>query len=125
MAALASLANTAGGARALANMVKSNPDGSYVVTFPGDQKNPITVTEDDVRDYNPQSPMAWGKVIEAGFLKYNNVEKPGDKTPPRPLKVTRSDVSLQLLTEQTLPWPLPSTPIPTLVAWPRKSWPAV
>lgn len=48
--ALASLANSKQGQQTIRDMIRTNSDGSYTVTFPGDKSSPVTVTQKDLAD---------------------------------------------------------------------------
>lgn len=80
-ASLASLANTPHGQEMIANMVKTNDDGSMTVTFPGDTSHPVTVTQEqmnnDVKNgkFGNESPTI--TAIQSAFLKYDRVGEYG------------------------------------------------
>ncbi|MBZ0187423.1 MAG: hypothetical protein K8F91_14345, partial [Candidatus Obscuribacterales bacterium] len=70
MSSLASLANTEAGQKQIADMVRENPDGTFTVTFPGDQDNPVTI--DDIGSKANDGAAKWAQVIETAFLKYTH-----------------------------------------------------
>jgi hypothetical protein len=106
--AVASLANTPNGEQAIRNMISTNSDGSYTVTFPGDTSHPVTVTQQDLAT-NQQNDQVedtdqWGRIIQTAFLKYDGSEQYGTElnalqyegTPALGLNTT--DEALHLLT---------------------------
>jgi len=112
--ALASLANSSKGEAALQNMIKTNSDGSYTVTFPGDTSNPVNITQAELANASdPKSatdPNAsgevddtakWARIAQTAFLKYDNIGSYGTGPDAQDHKVTDSDSALHLLTGQT------------------------
>jgi hypothetical protein len=69
---VAALATTAGGAEKISQMISMTADGQYQVTFPGDQLNPIVVSEKEA-ETNPDISDSgkWDRVLEAAILKRN------------------------------------------------------
>jgi hypothetical protein len=100
VSAIASMANTPAGAQTLSNMIKPNADGSYVVTFPGDRKNPVAISPKDLTYYNTQDTTVVGNVIETAFLKYDNATKAGNNAISGNARVTTPEAALRLLTGQ-------------------------
>lgn len=80
LSALASLASSKNGRESIEKMIKSQPDGSFTVTFPGDSTNPVTVgplTQTEVRLYaraedraSHSSSGMWVPVIEKAYGRY-------------------------------------------------------
>jgi hypothetical protein len=110
-AALASLANSPKGQEKIKDMIKTNSDGSYTVTFPGDKSNPVTVTQKDLAANTSNSQVAdsgnWAKIVETGFLKYDHAEQYGhglnalqSEGIPNLGNIAYSDKALHLLTGQ-------------------------
>jgi hypothetical protein len=62
--AVASMASTKAGQKAIAQMITQNNDGSYTVQFPGANR-PITVTEQDLKNPALGNSAAWANVLEA------------------------------------------------------------
>jgi len=110
--ALASLANSSKGQQIIRNMIKTNKDGSYTVTFAGDKGSPVTVTAKDleVNQNNGQveDSAKWARIVETAFLKYDHAEQYGSGLNgflqadgiPRFGNVAYADKALQLLTGQ-------------------------
>jgi hypothetical protein len=61
----------------LQDMIKSNSDGSYTVTFPGAKTNPITVTQYDLDRYQVKDKSPVAIVLETAFLKLENATPHG------------------------------------------------
>jgi len=110
-AALASLASSPKGQEKIKDMIKTNKDGSFTVTFPGDKANPVTVTQKDLAANTSNSQVAdsgnWAKIIETGFLKYDHAEQYGhglnalqSEGIPNLGNIAYSDKALHLLTGQ-------------------------
>ncbi len=76
-AALASLANTKNGQELIRNMIKSNSNNSFTVTFPGDKTHPVTVTikdlEQNYKNGNIGNSAIWADIIETAFFKYDHI----------------------------------------------------
>ncbi len=77
LAPLASLAES--NPQAIKDMIKTNKDGTYTVTFPGDPSHPVTVdapTEDELQTYSHKDDDcgSWVNVIEKAHRKYTGRE---------------------------------------------------
>jgi hypothetical protein len=72
---VASLVNRHDGPQRFSDMIRSNEDGGYTVTFPGDKEHPIKLSQDDV-DKNPRisDSAEWNRVMEAAVLKHDFVK---------------------------------------------------
>lgn len=74
-ASLSSLANTKDGQETIKNMVKNNNDGSYTVTFPGDTKHPVTVSDQEITELKNRGDVKDSNqtisIIETAFQKYD------------------------------------------------------
>lgn len=68
-AALASVATTESGKKQISEMVKNNKDGTYTVTFPGDNTKPVTVNEDEIKNLKSNNKNGWARIIETAFVK--------------------------------------------------------
>lgn len=74
-ASLAAVANTPGGQQMIQGMIKPTQDG-YSVTFPGDSKNPVNVSMDDIKKANVSDSQLWAKILETAMLsKYTALSK--------------------------------------------------
>lgn len=108
--ALASQANSEEGKKTIQNMIKSNDDGSYTVTFPGDKNHPVTVTKNDLEESAKKGQVTdqgkWARVIETAFMKYDGLAQYGegitelqdDSGIPKFAKVNQTGRALELLT---------------------------
>jgi hypothetical protein len=65
---LAGLARNPNGPATIASMITADKDG-YVVTFPGDTKNPVHVNEKEIDADNLADQATWAKVVEAALIK--------------------------------------------------------
>jgi len=72
LSALASMANTEAGKQRIQDMISTNADGSYTVTFPGDRSKPVTVTKAELQNAGTLNGSTWANVLETAFLKYNH-----------------------------------------------------
>ena len=70
-ASLAAVATTVSGQVAIAQMIVQNPDGSYIVTFPGNAKYPVTVTQNDLTQPGINDSATWAKILEVALVKSN------------------------------------------------------
>lgn len=81
LAALASLANSTQGQDQIRGMIKTNADGSFTVTFPGDASSPVAVSQDDIEENKDRGNIGnnadWADVIETAFLKYDHIAQYG------------------------------------------------
>src|SRR5262249_52466936 len=79
LAEIASLASSPAGKQAIVDMIKVNDDGTYTVTFPGDPKNPITVsapTDAELGRYAKGNFRGiWPAVLEKAYGKYSDPDK--------------------------------------------------
>jgi hypothetical protein len=93
----------------LQNLIKTNPDGSYTVTFPGDPTHPVNVTQSDIDQANVRDSADWAKILETAMIKqYPDFAKGGghpddapggtDGKPPTP-----AQYAMYLLTGNTAP----------------------
>jgi hypothetical protein len=91
------------------DMIRTNPDGSYTVTFPGDKDNPITVTQQDLEENQKNGQVEdsklWARILETAFLKYDGAAQYGtwlNKIQKEKIgvfsKVATTDKALELLT---------------------------
>ena len=73
--ALAGLADSHSGQATIRNMIKTNSDGSFTVTFPGDTSSPVHVTQKDLeknfQNGDVVDSRAWARIVETAFLKYD------------------------------------------------------
>lgn len=56
-------------------MIKTNDDGTYTVTFPGDASHPVTVSRPsgaELKEYSQYSNGLWVNIIEKAHRKYTN-----------------------------------------------------
>lgn len=103
-ASAAAVATTARGRAAISEMIVQNADGSYAVTFPGEPRNRITVTQSDLKTTRVSDSAAWAGVIEAALIKWNPKFADGAKMPanakgaPRGAAPTPAQYALHLLT---------------------------
>jgi hypothetical protein len=84
LACVGSLAATPHGKQSIKNMIEDNGDGSYTVTFPGDPKHPVTVTEltqaELAHGAAPTENGIWVAVLEKAYGKYKGQQ---DDNPTR------------------------------------------
>lgn len=66
---LAAVARFPQGQQLISNMIVTNTDGSYTVTFAGEQKNPVVVSEDDIQRLNIKDASHWARIIEAAQIQ--------------------------------------------------------
>jgi len=98
-ASLASLTTTASGRQQIKNIIKDNRDGTYTVTFPGDSRNSVNITEYDIQNKKSDNAEGWAKIIETAFMKAYPKQAEGDypaKLNGKPL--TPAQQALHLLT---------------------------
>ncbi len=69
-AALASLANTTKGQKAIERMISANADGTHSVKFPGIDET-ILVSQKDIDEASSSNKEPWAVLLETAFLKYN------------------------------------------------------
>lgn len=98
LSTLDSMANSPQGQQMIRNMIKTNSDGSYTVTFPGDPSHPVTVTPQEMQTQIQQGAVnkdsaAWSQVAETAFFKYDGVGKFGTNA-----------LSWQNTDEGNIPW---------------------
>jgi len=114
LAPLDSMANSPQGQQMIRNMIKTNSDGTYTVTFPGDPTHPVNVTAQEIAKQtklgavNDTSP--WAQVAETAFLKYDGVgsfgtnaltwQNAGEGSIPWLGSTSFTDQAMQLLTGQ-------------------------
>lgn len=67
-ASLATLSNTEKGQETISNAITRSGD-DFVVTFPGDKNNPVTVTKEDLEHYESQNSAPWAKIMETALIK--------------------------------------------------------
>lgn len=72
---VASLASLNDGPQKISEMITSDSEGNYTVSFPGDKEHPVKLTKDEV-DGNPRisDSAKWDKVLEAAVLKHDFVK---------------------------------------------------
>ncbi len=66
---LASLARTTQGQLAIAKMITLNKNGTYTVTFPGDKKDKIIVSNTDIKKDHLSNNAKWANILEAAVIK--------------------------------------------------------
>lgn len=81
-AAAAAVATTARGRAAISEMIVQNADGDYAVTFPGEPRNRITVTQADLKTARVSDSATWAGVLETALIKWNPKFADGAKLPP-------------------------------------------
>jgi hypothetical protein len=103
-ASAAAVATTARGRAAISEMIVQDADGSYAVTFPGEPRNRITVTQADLKTARVSDSATWAGVLEAALIKWNPQFANGAKLPanakgaPGGAAPTPAQYALHLLT---------------------------
>jgi hypothetical protein len=68
-ASLAGMASTPDGQKTIRDMITTNANGTYTVTFPGDKSHPVTVNQADLAATQTQDSDLWAHVVEAALVK--------------------------------------------------------
>lgn len=98
-ASLAAVAGTPEGQQTISDSITRDGD-NFVVTFPGDRDNPITVTKADLEKYGSENSATWAQIMETALVKEHPDLAQADypATLPNGEKATPAQQALYLLT---------------------------
>jgi hypothetical protein len=98
-ASLATISSTEQGQEIIANSITRSGD-DFVVTFPGDKDNPVTVTKADLKHYDSQNSAPWAKIMETALAKGYPKLAEGDYSDvlPNGVSATPAQYAMNLLT---------------------------
>ena len=78
----AAVATTPRGQVTLSRAIMQDPDGAYVVTFPGVPHRQIKVTETDIKNTHVHDSATWADVLEAAMIVSDPTYANGSHPPP-------------------------------------------